>query len=42
MNSIDSLLNTYLSLKRVPDKDRVRNICLIFKKKIKNFFFLLD
>jgi len=29
MNSVDSLLNTYPSLKRVPDKDRVRKFYLI-------------
>jgi hypothetical protein len=40
MNSIDSLLNTYPSLKRVPDKDRVRRFSFIYIYQIK--IFLLD
>jgi hypothetical protein len=29
MNSVDSLLKTYPSLKRVPEKDRVRRFSMI-------------
>ncbi len=31
MNSVDSLLKTYPSLKRVPEKDRVRRFSMIQK-----------
>jgi hypothetical protein len=34
LTSVDSLLNTYPSLKRLPDKDRVRRIFLISILKI--------